>query len=441
MIRTILICISSLILCLGCSNNSQAPATPESGVAAKPMVIYEVNPRLFTKGQAFQEISSRLDEIKSLGVDVIWIMPSYEPGKVKSVNSPYCIKDYKKVNPDYGQISDLKALVSAAHAKDMKIILDWVANHTSWDNAWINDKSWYTQDAGGNIVQPGGTNWADVADLNFDNASMRTAMIEAMTFWINECDVDGYRCDYAEGVPLDFWEAAIKAVKSVKKDAILLAEGNKAELTTAGFEIVYAWNFGSVVKKVFNGQTNVSELLTQYEKENQGLGNGARRMRYITNHDEASGISPVAEFKSKDAALAGFVVTSLMTDVPMIYSSQEIGYASSLNFFDFIKIDWNSDPAYTQAYKDYMRVYKTSSALRVAKPVLYSTGDCISIWYATSDKKGLLAMINSSDKPLSVKVPMERMGDKVKNLLSGEERMLSGMIDLGPYEYLLFEKL
>ena len=191
----------------GCSTNEVPEVTPpvidEKG---NEWIVYEVYPGLFEHGNAFNGIADRLDEISELGVNVIWLMPIYEQGIEKGIGSPYSIKDYKKVNEDYGTLEDLKSLVSKAKAKDMMVILDWVANHSSWDNAWIENKDWYTQDANGNIISPAGFNWADVADLNFSNRDMRDAMIDAMKYWVTEGGVNGYRCDYAEGVPGDFWK-------------------------------------------------------------------------------------------------------------------------------------------------------------------------------------------------------------------------------------------
>lgn len=159
------------------------------------IVMYEVNLRAFSSTGNIQGIISRLDEIKALGVNVIWLMPIYPDGDVNSVNSPYSVKDYKSVSLEYGKLSDLRSLTDLAHAKNMAVILDWVANHTSWDNAWISNASWYTQDNAGNIIIPPGTNWQDVADLNYSNTDMRKAMIDAMKYWTLEANTDGFRCD------------------------------------------------------------------------------------------------------------------------------------------------------------------------------------------------------------------------------------------------------
>ena len=178
--------VSLLCLLAACTGKRQGEAAVE--VAALPavedVVMYQVNPRVFAPEKSFKAVERRLDSIQALGINVVWFMPINEVGQEKSVNSPYCVKDYKGVNPEFGTLDEFKALVATCHQKGMNVIIDWVANHTSWDNAWIANKEWYTQDEAGNIIFPAGTGWKDVADLNFDNQEMRLAMIEAMKFWV-----------------------------------------------------------------------------------------------------------------------------------------------------------------------------------------------------------------------------------------------------------------
>ncbi len=446
MVNRLFIALTALsLLVAGCGKpdyNHPAPKPPVVEKASEPMVVYEVNPRLFKKGEALDGISDRLAEIKDLGVDVLWIMPVNEPGVLKSVNSPYCIKDFKKVNPDYGTLQDLKDLVSKAHGMGMKVILDWIANHTSWDNVWITEhKDWYVAGGNGEIISPPGFNWTDVAELNYNNKDMRAAMTDAIEYWVKEAGIDGYRFDHVDGVPADYWETVNEALKKLDPEVILLAESGNGGLSKHGFNAVYAWNFGSLVKKVFTGKAAISDLMIQYESENAAVEEGTRVLRYITNHDEASQASPVSEFRSREAALAGFVVTTLMTDTPLIYSSQEVGYDRALNFFNYMDFDWNADPGYTQAYKSYMKAYKASAELRCGDPLVYDTGEAISIWYAAENGRGFFAVVNSTGEDLAAKVPMARKGDKVRNLITGEEMTLGSTVDLGAYGYMIFEKM
>ena len=185
----------------------QQYGTPLSNVPnVDKATIYEVNLRAQSSEGNLQGVIAKLDHIKSLGTNIIWLMPIYEQGQINSVGSPYCVKNYEKISPEYGSLADLRALTDQAHALGMAVILDWVANHTAWDHPWITSHpEWYTQNSSGQIIIPPGTNWNDVADLNFEQAAMRKEQIAAMKYWVLEANVDGFRCDYADGVPFDFW--------------------------------------------------------------------------------------------------------------------------------------------------------------------------------------------------------------------------------------------
>ena len=201
---SILTALALSVVSCGDENVPVNPAGPDNSAQLTPgntMVIYEANPKVFASSKSLKAIEDRLDEIQDLGVTVIWLMPIQPIGSDKtSVGSPYCIKNFKAVNPSYGTIDDLKSLVNKAHSMGMKVILDWIANHTSWDNPWITEHpDWYTKDANGNIISPAGMGWNDVADLNFKNTELRANMIDAMTYWVKEAGIDGFRCDYADG--------------------------------------------------------------------------------------------------------------------------------------------------------------------------------------------------------------------------------------------------
>ena len=437
----IIVEVSLLHLC-GCSNEtSDKGPTPSAGSAANTSVIYEANPKLFAQSDALNAIEGRLDDILDLGADILWLMPIYEQGSLNAIGSPYCVRDYEAVNPEYGTLEDLKSLVSAAHDKGMRVILDWVANHTSWDNDWITDhKEWYTQDAGGNIISPEGMGWNDVADLNFDNRELRQAMTDAMVYWVREADIDGFRCDYAEGVPLDFWKEAITALRSEKSDLLMLAEGGESDLYSAGFDLVYGWSFASELEQLFQGKTTAQELYDTHLNEYKGIPDGKWRMRYSTNHDLASTASPITTYGGRDAALAAFVIASMLPGVPMVYSSQEIAYSSALSFFNYNILDWNSEPEYRAAYRDILAAYKATAELRGGTLKSYSMTDAMSFCYQSADGGILLVVVSLSDEPKSVKTPMERVGDTLTNLIDGSTVTLGSVMDLDPYEYLILKK-
>lgn len=428
----------------GCSNSGNMGKDNEAETDYRPnVVIYEANPKVFAKKNTLNAISARIDAIHSLGTDILWIMPIYEQGVKNAVGSPYCVRDYKAINPEYGTVSDLKALVKKAHGEGMKVILDWVANHTSWDNAWITEhKDWYTQ-KNGEIISPEGFNWADVADLNYDSQQMRQAMIEAMAYWVKEADIDGFRCDYAEGVPNDFWAEAIKSVAKAKggRDKVfMLAEGNNVKLYEAGFDAVYSWNTPYRVKDLFDGKLTVSGLTEFFKEDNSGVPESAYRMRYTTNHDmTANDESPITAFGGKDGAMAAFVLTGMMSDCMMIYSSQEIAYPKTLSFFTYNVLDWDSDKEYTQELCTFMQIHAKTAKFRKNTPeLIQTTGGGVAVWLDGGQGNGMLAVINTSGSTVQIKVPMEQAGKSSYDEAAGSTTTIPQVLDMKPYEYKIY---
>lgn len=437
-----------LCSCSGCSSDSnEIPEptpipTPEQGnYTASDMVVYEVNPRIFATENAFAAIETNLDHIKSLGTTVLWLMPINDPGVVKSVQSPYCIKDYKGLNAKYGTVEDLKSLVNAAHNKGMKVIMDWVANHTSWDNVWTTDHpEWFTQKNGSFTPPAEFPEWGDVIDLNFSNTEMQAAMIDAMKYWVTETGIDGYRCDYAEGVPISFWKKANETLRGLNKDILLLAEGGKSELVSeGGFEMLYAWDFQSKLMQLYAGKASVEDLYEVYKSEKVGMPEGTMRLRYSTNHDQARDESPIVRYNGERGAMSAFVIASLIDGVPLIYSSQEAGYPVKLNFFDYKVVDVKANEAFCKEMKGIMDAYKATKDVRGGELKIYSTGK-IASFYRSAGEHGMLVMVNTTGESIQFKVPMERAGEEMKNLMTGETQTLPTALTLGAYEYLILQK-
>lgn len=436
--RIIYFLLSALMLhsLSGCSSDNEPSVseTPPDG-PANEVVIYEANPGLFGNQGALKSITARLDNIKALGVNTLWLMPIYEQGKLNAFGSPYCVKDYKAVNAEFGTLADLKALVSAAHGKGMRVILDWMANHTSWDHAWMANKAWYTQDAGGNIISPPGFNWTDVADLNYANADMRAAMIDAMLYWVAEADVDGYRCDYADGVPTDFWSTAIAELRKLKGDNLLmLAESGDASFFQCGFDLVYGWNFAYKLQDVYAGKATPADLYATHNKEQEGVPAGKQRMRHTTNHDMASEKSPLQVYGGADGALSAFVIAATMGGSPMIYSSQEIGYDRPLSFFNHVALDWNSNPDYQAAYTKLMSVYNASDALRRGTLTTYANGK-VATYVRKSQKETVLVMVNTSAAEETAKLPIEYAHEEAHDPFTSATQVLPSVLTLAPYQY------
>jgi len=422
----------------GCSedDNNDLP-NPET--LANETVIYEANPGLFGTSGAFVAITNRLDEIKELGVNTLWLMPVYEQGVLNAKGSPYCIKDYKAVNSKYGTLSELKTLVSTAQGKGMKVLFDWVANHTSWDNAWITNKSWYTQDENGNIISPEGFDWDDVADLNYDNADMRKAMLDAMKYWITEVNIDGYRCDYAEGVPHNFWQDAIKELKTLKgNNLLMLAEGGENALFADGFDLVYGWNFVGQLEQVYAGKTTLTKLYEAHKSEYSGVAAGKQRMRYITNHDLANDNSPIQVYGGERGAISAYIIASTLGGSPMIYSSQEIGYAKSLSFFTQQSMDWSSNQSYRNEYEQIMAIRKASTALKSGTLKTYETGK-IASYYRSDSNEGILIMVNPTNTVQSIKAPIEQAYNNATDLMNNSKLTIPGVLTFEPYQYVIWK--
>ena len=369
--------------------------TPYANVPdAKDIVMYEVNIRAFSGTDNFTGVINRLDSIKALGVNVIWLMPTYPVGVLKSINSPYCVKDYQAVNSEFGSLTDLRNLVSQAHSKGMAVILDWVADHTSWDNAWITNKDWYQQDASGNIVQPAGTTWTDVAGLNYANTSMRAAMITNMNYWIKVANIDGYRCDDADAVPDDFWTSAITSIKGLNHKLILLAEGSRTANFTAGFQMNYSWNYYGQLKSVFGSGAAASTLTTINSTDNAGVPSGDFMLRFITNHDlTISDGTPISLYKSKTGAVAAFVLTTYMGGVPLIYDGQEVGCPVQLPIFSTSTIDWTINADMTTQYKAILAARSTSDAVKEGPITSYSDNN-VAVFKRTSITDTVLTLVN-----------------------------------------------
>ncbi len=404
------------------------------------IVMYEVNLRAFSTGGNLQGVIARLDELKALGVNVIWLMPIHPIGTIRSVNSPYSVKDFKAVSSEYGNLADLRKLTDEAHARGMAIMLDWVANHTAWDHAWISNKSWYTQDANGNIIHPAGTNWQDVADLNFSNADMRQAMIDAMKYWVLEANVDGYRCDYADGVPFDFWKAAIDTLRAVPgRKIVMLAEGDRDDHFSAGFDLTFSWNFYGALKNIFNGQP-AGNLQTVHFNEYSDIPAGKHKLRFTTNHDESAwDQTPMVLFNGKKGALAASVTQIFMSGVPLIYTGQEVGRVSNVPFFSKSPIDWSANPDMLEAYKSILGVYSSTAAARRGMITFYPASD-VACFTRTYQGEEILVLVNVRDDVVNFTLPAGLQNSAWINALTGDALTLGGSVSFTAYQYLLLKK-
>jgi len=415
--------------------------TPYTGVPdARDAAIYQVNIRTFSATRNFQGVIARLDSIRDLGVNIIYLMPVYPVGTLKAINSPYCIKNYKGVNPEFGTLDDLRILVAAAHERGMSVMLDWVANHTAWDHPWISNKTWYKQDASGNIVSPNG--WTDVAQLNFSNPDMRLEMINSMKYWVYQANVDGFRCDYADGPPAGFWKQAIDSLRNIRTHKLLLlAEGTRSDHFASGFDYCFGFRFYDILKNIYSNGASVFNLTGLNTTEYAGSSDAQRVVRYITNHDvNGSDGTPLELFGGAAGSMASFVTAAYMKSVPMIYNGQEIGYAQRLTFpFTGTVIDWNGNKAMCAEYKKLMSFYNSSTAIRRGSLIIYNDVN-ICAFSRSSSSETVLMMSNLRNNMVNYTLPAEIANTTWKNAFTNEGVSLTSQISLTPYQYVVLKK-
>jgi glycosidase len=405
--------------------------------AAKDAIIYQVNMRAFSSNGNLQGVTARLDSIKNLGVNVVYLMPVYPVGTVRSVNSPYAVKDYKAVGTEFGTLDDLRTLVTEAHNRNMTVMMDWVANHTSWDNTWINNRSWYKQDASGNIVSPAG--FSDVAQLNFNNDTMRVAMIEAMRYWIFTANIDGYRCDFADNVPFDFWKQAIGSLRSISTHKLLLlAEGSRTDHFNAGFDLIYGFAFYGNIKDVYGKSKSAAVINDVNKSEYTNAKEESQVVRYLTNHDvNSSDGTPLDLFGGKKGSEAAFVITTFMKGVPMIYNGQEVGTPYRLTFpFTSTKINWSLNPDVTASYKKILAFRNSSAAIRGGQLFSYSSDDVVA-FTKELDKEKDFVIVNVRNKTVDYTLPASLSNTSWTDAMYSSKVTLTNKVTLQPYTYLV----
>ena len=366
--------------------------------------IYELYPRAFSASGDFNGITARLDELKELGVNVLWLMPVQPIGeklRKGTLGSPYAIRDYYAINPEYGTTNDFKRLVTEAHARGLRVILDIVANHTAWDNVMMKRPEFYKQDANGKVIPPV-ADWSDVAGLNYENAALRDYMVAMLKYWVKEFDVDGFRCDVAYMVPTTFWEQARAELDKLKPDLIMLAEASKPELLVNAFDLDYSWPLHGTLNKVLLEGAPASELRRSWEESQRQFPRGALHLRISDNHDEARA---VARFGIR-GALAAAALTFALDGVPLIYNGMEAGDATESGdpaLFEKMPVFWKSKerPPLRETYRDLVRLRKQFAPLRNDRVVWLrnsNEADLVSIM-RLDEKDELVILINLSNRP------------------------------------------
>ena len=348
----------------GCSGQADKKASvhPDWSYNA---VIYEMNVRQYTPEGTFAAAAEHLPRLQRLGVDVIWLMPVYPIGidqRKGTLGSYYAISDYCAINPEFGTMEDFEKFLSGAHDAGFKVILDWVANHTSPDAVWESERpaDWYVRDSLGNTVTQ--YDWTDIAELNYDNHDMREEMRNSMRFWLDK-GVDGFRCDMACEVPMDFWRETLPELRREYPGTYYLAEGENPELHQGAFDASYAWELHHLLNGIAQRKKGAADLVAYIEKDAAACPPEAFRLMFTSNHDENSWAGTEFE-RMGDAAEAMAVLTfTLPNGQPLIYTGQEMGWNHRFEFFEKDPVPAWEENEHTDFYKELIRIRHENPAL------------------------------------------------------------------------------
>jgi cyclomaltodextrinase len=376
-------------------------------------VIYEINTATFSAAGDFASVTARLPDLQSLGVNLLWLMPIHPAGKLKSKpphGSPYAVRDYYGINPAYVTAADLHALIQGAHARGMHVIIDIVANHTAWDSVLMQHPDFYKQDAQGQIVPPN-KDWTDVAALDYSNPSVRTYMAAMLEHWLRDFDLDGFRCDVAGLVPVDFWEEARQRLEKIKPDVVMLAEWDQPELLRRAFDIDYSWPLYKTLKSVMSGGAPASDVRRTWEEQNAKFQPRALHMRFSDNHDEDRATALFGDC----GALAASVLMFTLDGVPLLYNGMEIGDSTESGgdaLFYQLKIFWpgaSRRPRFLPFYQNLIALRRASKALQsgTVNWIDNSETDSVLTFERRLNDERMLIAINLSNRPVHFAFPGE----------------------------------
>jgi len=406
--------------------------------------MYEVNVRQYTPEGTFKAFEEHIPRLRNMGIGILWFMPINPIGVEKrkgSLGSYYSVKNYTEVNPEFGTLDDFKEVVNKAHELNMEVIIDWVPNHTAWDNPWMTEHpEYYTRDSLGNVLLPD-PDWTDVAALNYQNHDLWKSMIDAMKFWITETDIDGFRCDHAHNVPADFWKTAIPELKATK-DILMLAEAEGPQWHEAGFDMTYAWEFHHLMNEVAQGKKKAPVITEWLKKDTASYPGGGYRLAFTTNHDENSWNGTVVE-RLGDAYKTFAALSFSYYGFPLIYSGQEAGLNKRLRFFDKDTIDFHN-LALQDFYQTLIQFRKNNPAAwcgeRTGIPKEINTDNLENVlaFERTSGTNTVIGLFNLSPSTQSFSLDKSVIGDYV-DLFSNNQYYINAQapITLGPWDYMI----
>jgi len=443
------------------SGPSEIRSHSESEVLSHPgwsrnATIYEVNIRQHTPEGTFASFEKDIPRLKEMGVKILWLMPIHpigEKNRKGTLGSYYSVRDYKGVNAEYGNVDDFKRLVRKAHEADMKVILDWVANHSAFDNLWVNEHNqFYLPDSTGNIQPPLGTDWWDVAQLDWTSKinKLDSAMIDALQYWVRECDVDGYRCDVAEKVPTGFWEKARAALDSIKP-VFMLAEAERPDHHLKAFDMSYTWEFMHICNEIGAGKMTLNDIDNYMAKQDTMFAASAYRMYFTTNHDENSWKGTGEERFGKYRQVFD-VLCFTIAGMPLVYTGQEGGEAypdgspHRLKFFDKDTTHWNNYK-YQDFYSKLFHAHLSNPALWNGeyggkfRRVKTSSDDVIYSFTRTRGENQVLVILNFSDKPQKIDF-IEEIEGEFKSIFNNQTLSIftKGDVKLAAHGFQVFVK-
>ena len=406
--------------------------------------IYEVNIRQYTQEGSFAAFAKHLPRLRSMGVEILWLMPITpisEKVRQGKLGSYYACSSYTSINPEFGTLKDFKNLVNEAHQLGFKIIIDWVANHTGWDHQWtFEHANWYIKDSNGGFTDVNG--WHDVIDLDYSVEPMRNAMIKAMQYWVRECDIDGFRCDMAHLVPLNFWIAARKECEQIKP-LFWLAECDVPDYHQA-FDASYAWNWMHGTEQFARQESSLHEIRNILHTYSQ-YPDGAIKLYFTSNHDENSWNGTEME-KYGILSKAWFVFSATWKGLPLIYSGQEIPNTKRLAFFDKDEIDWSKPLEMESFYSTLLHLCRDNQAIAKGETFILPSynDDAIFAFMRNFENDSVLVILNLSNKSrLKIQVSHGWLNGSFENVFSGFQFQFKPgeTFELQAGEYILYKKV
>ncbi|WP_370335190.1 alpha-amylase family glycosyl hydrolase [Parvularcula marina] len=413
---------------------------------AKDAVLYQINTRQFTKEGTFDAAREHLPRLAEMGVDILWLMPVHpigEKNRKGGLGSPYSVKDYRGVNPEFGTVEDLKEFVDAAHELGMHVILDWVANHSSWDNHLVTEHpEWYYHTPEGEFSSTPGTDWSDIIDFDYSQPGLRKYMTESLVYWVRDVGIDGYRADVAGFVPLDFWENARAELEEVKP-VFMLAEWEQRDMHQRAFDATYAWSWKEAMQKIAE-EGGTGPLNSFYYEDTNSWPDDAYRMVYTSNHDQNSWDGVASEIYG-DSYEAAIVMSFVGEGLPLIYNGQEADLGHQLEFFEKDEIIWDKGQ-YADLFRKLISLKHETKALwngGAGAPILRVPNDhpdTVFSFMRAGDEDKIFAVFNLSDETATVSFSKARHHGNYRDAFTGRRARIgeATSFELGPWGYRVF---